>query len=372
MNYPMKRTFKGPKLRRPWPIFLFREKDAWRVAGFARRGGPLHLSSSPRSSVKDLLVVGEYVCLTVAVICLGYVAWNYGRAGIFQAYQSWRFDQTLSQRPPSGPRATAVATGDSALYPPPVGSVLARLNIPRLDLSVMVLEGDDAAELAKGAGHVRNTALPGGPGNVVFAAHRDTFFRPLRKIREGDDITVTTTRGVYHYRVGLIEKVDPDDVRVLKALDHATLTLITCYPFEYIGNAPKRFIVQASEIFSASANPNLALAGMNPTADSSPGVRSASAARPRRKRGASLLHAARQPQPVTANATTPEVAPPAFVAEPLPLAAPLPPMTAFDASTAKAATSDSTNEAAPPDASKSAPSKPRRLLRKVRKLFGSH
>ena len=116
----------------------------------------------------------------------------------------------------------------------------------------MVLEGDSLAVLAEGAGHVPGTALPGGNGNVVVAGHRDTFFRALREIRNGDEIIFTTTRAVHTYRVGLTEKVSPTDVAVLRAVGHPTITLITCYPFGFIGQAPRRFVVQASEVVAAA------------------------------------------------------------------------------------------------------------------------
>jgi LPXTG-site transpeptidase (sortase) family protein len=134
---------------------------------------------------------------------------------------------------------------------PPLGSLIGRLDIPRVGISVMVLEGDGDEILGKAAGHVPATALPGGAGNVVIAGHRDTFFRPLRKIRNDDAIIFTTTQGIYHYKVGSIKKVGPQDVQVLQASDHPELTLITCYPFDYLGPAPMRFVVQAAEIPSS-------------------------------------------------------------------------------------------------------------------------
>ena len=102
----------------------------------------------------------------------------------------------------------------------------------------MVLEGDGDGVLQKAVGHVPTTAFPGGPGNVVIAGHRDTFFRALRKIRNDDDIIFTTTQGTYNYQVASIEEVGPQDVQVLRASLHPTLTLVTCYPFDYIGPAP--------------------------------------------------------------------------------------------------------------------------------------
>jgi LPXTG-site transpeptidase (sortase) family protein len=146
--------------------------------------------------------------------------------------------------------------------------IIGRMEIPRVGISAVVLEGDAADILSKAVGHVPTTALPAAPGNVVIAGHRDTFFRNLRKIRKDDEITFTTTQGVYNYRVGLIETVGPRDVQVLQPSDHSTLTLITCYPFDFIGPAPQRFIVKADRTTHYDFRQNRlarAEAGLNPS-----------------------------------------------------------------------------------------------------------
>jgi sortase A len=99
-------------------------------------------------------------------------------------------------------------------------------------------------------GHIPGTALPGEDGNIVLAAHRDTFFRPLRNIQKGDEIALTTWNGAFRYRVESIQVVGPDDVGVLQPTSLPTLTLVTCYPFYFVGSAPKRFIVRAGLIAS--------------------------------------------------------------------------------------------------------------------------
>jgi len=124
--------------------------------------------------------------------------------------------------------------------------LIGRIEVPRLKLSVVAREGIDVQTLRVAAGHIPGTALPGEPGNAGFAAHRDTFFRPLKSIREGDVVVVTTPRGVYRYAVTGTEIVEPDNVSVLDRSTGSLLTLVTCYPFEYIGNAPQRFIVRAA------------------------------------------------------------------------------------------------------------------------------
>jgi sortase A len=128
------------------------------------------------------------------------------------------------------------------------GDVLGRLSIPRLDLSVMVFEGDDAAILKKGAGHIPATSLPHQNGNLGIAAHRDTYFRPLRLIHPNDVIEFTTTEGVSRYSVTDTEIVGPSDIQVLAKAPGRDLTLVTCYPFYYLGSAPKRWIVHAKRI----------------------------------------------------------------------------------------------------------------------------
>ena len=127
----------------------------------------------------------------------------------------------------------------------PYGSMFGRLEIPRLALSVIIREGDDARTLNLAAGHLPDTPWPGRPGNSAIAAHRDTFFRKLRHIERQDDILVTTPTDMYRYVVVSTRVVNPDEVWVLSSTEESVLTLITCYPFSYVGNAPQRFIVRA-------------------------------------------------------------------------------------------------------------------------------
>jgi len=109
----------------------------------------------------------------------------------------------------------------------------------------MVEEGLDALTLTRAVGHIPGTALPGEPGNVGIAGHRDTFFRALRDLQPQDEIDFTTHSGRYHYVVESLRIVEPDNVSVLKPDEGHTLTIVTCFPFEYIGKAPRRFIVRA-------------------------------------------------------------------------------------------------------------------------------
>jgi len=127
----------------------------------------------------------------------------------------------------------------------PSGSVIGRVEIPKLQLSVAVLEDDQSASLLRGLGHIRGTANLGGLGTVGLAGHRDTFLRHLRTIAAGMEIRASDATGVYHYVVDSTEIVLPDRVDVLATRSRPELTLITCYPFDYVGPAPKRFIVHA-------------------------------------------------------------------------------------------------------------------------------
>ena len=123
---------------------------------------------------------------------------------------------------------------------------IAVLRIPKIHLEVPVLEGTDDLSLNRGVGHVTGTANPGQNGNVAIAGHRDGFFRGLKDISLGDTIEIATSEGSETYVIDRITIVNPSDVSVLASRPQASLTLITCYPFYFIGSAPKRYIVQAS------------------------------------------------------------------------------------------------------------------------------
>jgi LPXTG-site transpeptidase (sortase) family protein len=162
---------------------------------------------------------------------------------------------------PIPPAATAALPGEELRVPtdthasrpsppPPVepGGWIARLEAPSVHMSATVLEGSDDGTLAHGAGHIEDTALPGDPGNFGIAGHRDTTFRPVRHLHVGDPLTIATANHIYRYRITRTMIVNPQDVSVLDNADHPTLTLVTCYPFEFIGHAPRRFIVSADLI----------------------------------------------------------------------------------------------------------------------------
>ena len=135
---------------------------------------------------------------------------------------------------------------------PERGAPIGVLEIPRLRVCEPVVEGDGRAELDLGVGHLPDTPMPGEPGNTALAGHRDTVFRPLARIRAGDVITMNTSTGRYEYTVRETRIVAPDDLSVLQEEAHPSLTLITCYPFRFIGPAPKRFVVRAERTASSS------------------------------------------------------------------------------------------------------------------------
>jgi sortase A len=128
---------------------------------------------------------------------------------------------------------------------PDLGDAIARLSIPRLNAEWFVFEGTGNKELRLGPGHMTGTAMPGMPGNCIIAAHRDTHFRVLKDIRDGDDVVLETRSGEFHYRVTRRNVVSPRNASALQPTAKAVLNLITCYPFYWVGPAPERYVVHA-------------------------------------------------------------------------------------------------------------------------------
>ena len=125
---------------------------------------------------------------------------------------------------------------------------MGQIELTRIGVTAMILEGTDDRTLRRAVGHIPGTSLPGQPGNVAIAGHRDTFFRALRNVRADDEITLMTLEGSYRYRVDSIKVVEPEDTQVLNNSGTDILTLVTCYPFYFVGPAPRRFIVRAQRI----------------------------------------------------------------------------------------------------------------------------
>ena len=144
---------------------------------------------------------------------------------------------------------SAHATRDEAR----VTGLIGRIEVPRLGLSAMVIEGTGRRALRRGVGHVADSPLPGESGNVVLAGHRDTYFRELKDIETGDLIRITTPDGKYAYQVDSILVVTPDRGDLIADTPQSELTLVTCYPFYWVGPAPKRYVIRASPADRAQA-----------------------------------------------------------------------------------------------------------------------
>jgi len=128
------------------------------------------------------------------------------------------------------------------------GDVLGRIEIPRLGIMVAILQGTSSKTLQLGVGHIQGTALPGEPGNIGIAGHRDTYFRSLKDIRVSDQIQIQTLKSLSRYEVDWVQVVAPSDIEVLAPSPQSAITLVTCYPFYFVGAAPKRFVVHARQI----------------------------------------------------------------------------------------------------------------------------
>jgi sortase A len=181
-------------------------------------------------------ILAEFCLWVAGGLAIAYCVATWVESSRYQAEGNRELDQLDKQ-----PRA-----GNSKVHPAR-GSLVGRLEIPRIGLSVVVFEGTDAKILGRGVGHLANTALPGQTGNVVLAAHRDTFFRGLQNIRKSDIIHVVTPNGKRQYIVESMSVVNPEETEVLEATSGPVLTLVTCYPFRYVGPAPKRFIVRCRQ-----------------------------------------------------------------------------------------------------------------------------
>jgi sortase A len=147
----------------------------------------------------------------------------------------------------SGPGASPLRENEVPAYAPvsTKDHIIGRIEIPRVGVSAAILQGVDDATIRRAVGHFPETPLPGEKGNMALAAHRTTDFYGLRDIRIGDEVTITSPRGSFRYRVERTWVVSPDDVSVLDSSSDRELTLVTCYPFDYRGSAPRRFIVRA-------------------------------------------------------------------------------------------------------------------------------
>ncbi len=189
--------------------------------------------------LSGVLKWGQRVLAGAAFVALAYCGLVMSNSWLFQRRELRELDRIMKVAPPVASEAPVQPVADA---------LIGRIEVRRLGISAVVVEGTTDSALRRAAGHISGTGMPGTPGNVGIAAHRDTFFRPLRNVRKDDVITLTTAGAEYRYRVVSTKVVDPDDVSVLNANDQEVLTLVTCYPFFFVGSAPDRFIVRAERI----------------------------------------------------------------------------------------------------------------------------
>ena len=187
---------------------------------------------------RRLLRGSRYLFFITGILALGYVGFTLLDARLYQVSAKRSLETQIIQ----------VENEHKVAAPKPAvknGDVLGRMDIPRLGVSVAILQGTNARILRLGVGHIEGTALPGESGNSGIAGHRDTFFRELKDVRRNDEIELQTADGRFHYQVDWAKVVAPDDTSVLTPSTESALTLVTCYPFYFVGPSPNRFVVRA-------------------------------------------------------------------------------------------------------------------------------
>jgi sortase A len=224
---------------------------------FTGVAGPFSIAGRPTgimqgSMVQRLLAIG---LLLTGLVFLGAWTWEQLDARWFQSAQIQKLQelqvrkaaQRTSGAPASGSKGASLKEAEAPV-PPRSGDLIGKIDIDRVGLSAIIAEGTDGRTLRRAVGHVPSTPLPGEEGNVVLAGHRDSFFRGLRAVEEGDRITLTTPDDRLEYEITSIEVVGAQDTDVLWPTKEKSLTLITCYPFHYIGPAPDRYVVRARQV----------------------------------------------------------------------------------------------------------------------------
>lgn len=186
-----------------------------------------------RTVAQSCLHWAFYIFLTVGLLAAGYAGYIIADAETYQVVQMRKFAHAVPILEP---------------HSPGIGERVGEIEMPRLELRALILQGDSSQVLRRGVGHLPNTAMPGELGNIGLAGHRDSFFRPLRQIRPGDLITLRTLKGEFQYRVESTRVVSPSNIEVLAPTDKRELTLVTCFPFNYVGAAPNRFVVRSVQV----------------------------------------------------------------------------------------------------------------------------
>jgi sortase A len=192
-------------------------------------------SRAASSTLTNILRGACYFLFSLGILALGYASLVFASSHAYQSIEMKKFKQ-----------ADRFSESQAFLD----GEVIGEIQVPRLGLDAIVVQGDSPANLRRAVAHLPKSALPGESGNVALAGHRDTFFRPLSDIRLGDEIRFKTHARSFDYLVESIDIVDPTDIRVLASSSSHDLTLLTCFPVYYVGPAPKRLVVRAREVHS--------------------------------------------------------------------------------------------------------------------------
>jgi len=186
---------------------------------------------------RRIIKLASYLLIACGAFLLFQGARDFIESRLGQRVAKHRFAHPVPRPPAPTPQKPVV---------PQLGDTVAKLMIPRLETQLYVVEGVDQADLRQGPGHMPGTAMPGNNGNCVIAAHRDTHFRVLKDIQKGDDIVLETHDGEFLYRVTGTRIISPTNTAVIQPVaGRRSLHLITCYPFYFVGHAPKRFLVEA-------------------------------------------------------------------------------------------------------------------------------
>jgi sortase A len=203
-----------------------------------------------KEPLRQILKWAQRALNVCAVLLLGYCGFALVDSWIFQSRESRDLDRRLREQHAATEGTPQPGSSTSPEGEPAAATdgLIGRIEIPRLLLSVIVFEGVDKATLRRAVGHIPRTALPGQPGNVGLAGHRDTFFRSLKDVRIKDEVQFSTLKGIFKYEVESLRVVEPDNIGVLASAGENVLTMVTCYPFYYVGPAPKRWIVRARQV----------------------------------------------------------------------------------------------------------------------------
>jgi sortase A len=201
-----------------------------------------------KASMKMVLLCAQSTLFAGGILMLGYCGFALLDIWRFEHREKQNLERLLQERRSAAP--SAVSRESSPSFTPVMGpdGLIGRIEVTRLSLSVIVMEGTDKTTLRRAAGHIVGTGMPGQSGNIGIAGHRDTFFPPLKNIERDDIITLTAPRGEYRYRVVSTKVVSPESVDVLRPDGNEILTLVTCDPFYFVGSAPNRFIVRAKRV----------------------------------------------------------------------------------------------------------------------------